>query len=193
MAGRCRGGERRGCRRWGHGGRLDAQPACGHRRSLCRRGFRDARRRPQLPGDHPRRCAAGGARGRAHRCAVDRRVRPRLLSSHGRLPLSADAAVRRVGYAGPDDLLRPARPRPLGQSSAGDLYPDATGQGSGDRAAGDFAARPDRAGRPFDGRDDGVVARPAVPASLRQPDRRSGTDLVCGRRGGRVAAGRDPE
>ena len=192
MAGRCRGRERGGHHRRGHGGPLD-DPACGHRRPVRQREFRDARRRPQLPGDHPRRRAAGGARGRARRRAADRRVRPRILSSHGRLSLSAHAAVRGVGSAGPDDLLRPARPRPIRRSSAGDLHGDAAGQGPGDRAAGDRAARPDRAGRPFDGRDDGVVARPAVPAPLRQPHRRSRVDFVCGRRGGEVAAGRDPE
>ena len=76
-----------------------------------------------------------------------------------------------------------------GRSSTGDLHRDAAGQGPGDRAAGDRAARPGRVGRPFDGRDDGAVARPAVPAALRQPDRRRGADLVCGRRGGPVAAG----
>ncbi len=159
----------------------------------AQREFRDARRRPQLSGDDARRRAAGGARGRARRRATDRGVRARILSSNGRLPLSAHAAVRRVGSAGPDDLLRPARPRPIRRRSAGDLHDDPAGHGLGDRAAGDRATRPDRGGRPFDGWDDGVVARPAVPSPLRQPHRRGRVDFVCGRRGGEVTAGRDSE
>ena len=55
-----------------------------------------------------------------------------------------------------------------GHGQSGEASPDTytltqLGMDLETRAAGDRAARPDRAGRPLDGRHDGVVARPAVP------------------------------
>ena len=59
---------------------------------------------------------AGGARGRPGRRPTDRGLRPWVLSSHGRLPLSAQAAGRAMGAERPDGLLRPARTRPVRRS-----------------------------------------------------------------------------
>ncbi|EUA07305.1 putative hydrolase/acyltransferase of alpha/beta superfamily domain protein [Mycobacterium xenopi 4042] len=73
---------------------------------------------------------------------ADGGVRSRLLSAHGRVPFPAHPAERGVGPAGPDDLLRPARPRPFRRSLARDLHGDPTGQGPGNGAAGGRSAGP---------------------------------------------------
>src|SRR5262249_27062040 len=96
-----------------------------------------------------------------------------------------------MGDAGPDGLLRPARPWSIWRIFAGYLHIDATRYGFRDGAAGDRAGWFGGAGRPFDGRHDGAGPRPAIPPPLRQTDCCSRADFVCGRRSNEITAWRD--
>ena len=134
------------------------------------RGFRAPRRRPQLRRHHPRRSAA---------LAV-REVGPEdapltVVFAHGfclRMGAFYFQRARLAEQWGPQVRMVFYDQRGHGQSGEAppDTYTvDAAGPGPGNRARRDGAARPGGAGRAFDGRHDGAVARSAVPAALSRP------------------------